>query len=126
MTGKSTIIRAATARYFQMTHTLGGDVLGIFRRRTRLRPTYAVGINGHGDDEDFVDEGFDFLVPYQGLRVIICAAHPLGTRPHDAVEWWRQQLNASIEFVDVVRQPTPAQWRVQLRWAVGRIGRLMP
>jgi len=93
--GKSSAIRAFTARYLKYARAKG-DVVGVF---PMPQLNYTVGVSGSGDDVPGVRWGLNFLRRYRGLKVIIVAAHTRGSVTFQYVSRVAKRRRATLRIV---------------------------
>lgn len=120
-TGKTSIIREFSARHLKCGRT-EGDVLGIF---PMPRLGYAVGVTGSGDNPGQISYGLEFLIRYNGLRVIIVASHSRGNTVRE-VERFAKKNRATIRWVPTKRLGGAREIDAAISTKVSEIRRLMP
>jgi hypothetical protein len=120
-TGKSTTIRDFTTQCLKYKKKKG-DVRGVFQMPRRR---YAVGVSSMGDAPRRVKEGFDFMSPYVGIRVMIVACHPVGGTIAE-VQRFAAQNNAQVLYVDTGKIIGSARQKTAIAANIRGIKRLLP
>ena len=120
--GKSSTIRAFTAKYLKYKRAKG-DVVGVF---PMPQLNYTVGVSGSGDDVAGVRWGLNFLRRYRGLKVMIVAGHALGSVTFQEVARFAKKRRATLRVITTKKLTSSYTRNAAILANVEEIRRLMP